>query len=242
MAPELSIVIPTLNEEKYLPKLLASLVMQTYSDFEVVVVDGDSRDKTAEIAKSFNKILSIKTIIEKERSIGLARNCGGEAAKGKYILFLDADVILDDDFLERALIEFKYRNLDIATARMRPLSSRNIDFLIRILSNTTLLVCQYFFPLAFGFCILCKKEVFDITKGFDSTIKLGEDSNFIKKAAKKNFKFRVLMRPKIPVSVRRLDRDGRLKTVIKYYTVVPHWILVGEVRDDRFKYRFGEYE
>lgn len=242
MVPELSIIIPTLNEEKYLPKLLASLVTQTYNNFEVIVVDGDSKDKTAEIAESFKKILDIRTIIEKKKSIGLARNLGGEAANGAYILFLDADVILDDDFLERAVIEFKYRNLDIATARIRPLSSRKTDFLIRILSNTTLVVSQYFFPLAFGFCILCRKEVFNITRGFDSTIKLGEDSNFIRKAASKNFKFRVLMRPKIPVSVRRLDMDGRLNTVIKYYTVIPHWILVGEVRDDRFKYRFGEYE
>ena len=87
---KLSIVIPAKNEEKYLPKLLASVKKQSFKDYEIIVADNNSKDKTKEIAKSYG------CKIVKGGLPGKGRNAGAKIAKGEIILFLDADVILPD--------------------------------------------------------------------------------------------------------------------------------------------------
>lgn len=92
--PKISVIIPTKNEQDNLPKLLKSLAKQTFEDFEVIVVDNNSIDKTAEIAKKFtNKVFTAGP----ERSS--QRNFGVRIAKGKYVLFLDADMELEPTVL-----------------------------------------------------------------------------------------------------------------------------------------------
>ena len=74
-----SIVIPSLNEEKYLPKLLEDLAAQTYSDFEVIVVDGNSKDETVKRSLEFKKsLLSLEVISSKERNVSHQRNLGAK--------------------------------------------------------------------------------------------------------------------------------------------------------------------
>jgi glycosyltransferase involved in cell wall biosynthesis len=89
----LSIVIPTFNEEKYLPGLLKTLQEQTFKDYEIIVADNDSSDATRTIA-----------VMAGARVVGgglpaRGRNLGAEVARGEWLLFLDADVILPSDFL-----------------------------------------------------------------------------------------------------------------------------------------------
>ena len=81
--PHFSIVIPCLNEEKYLPKLLTNLEKQTLKDFEVIVVDGQSEDKTLAKATSFNNRLKIKTLKADKRNVSFQRNLGAKNAKGE---------------------------------------------------------------------------------------------------------------------------------------------------------------
>jgi len=86
--PFFTIVIPTLNEENYLPRLLEDLSNQTFpkEQFEVIHVDGDSDDKTVALAKSFNKKISIKSIVIKKRNVSTQRNKGAQMhqANGSY--------------------------------------------------------------------------------------------------------------------------------------------------------------
>lgn len=89
MKPSLSVIIPTLNEEKYLPLVLKSLKL--ISPDEVIVVDGGSKDKTYEIAKSLGA-----RVILSEKGRGNQLKAGAEASKGDLLLFLHADTqILD---------------------------------------------------------------------------------------------------------------------------------------------------
>ena len=91
----ISIIIPTLNEEKFLPKLLESLTVQTVKDFEVIVVDGSSKDKTVELAYTFSSKLPKLTIVVSGRaSLPLQRNLGAQKAEGDWLVFIDADSIL----------------------------------------------------------------------------------------------------------------------------------------------------
>ena len=126
----LSIVIPTLNEENYLPRLLNCLKKQKFKDYEIIVADADSKDKTREIAKSFG------AKVVKGGEIPYARNQAIKFAHGELILSLDADLILPDDFLENALKEFEKRNLDVATFCLSPISKELIP---KILFNKSII-------------------------------------------------------------------------------------------------------
>ena len=86
----LSIIIPTLNEEKYLPRLLESIRRQNFSDYEIIVSDGGSSDKTEEIAKSFKATFFVDSSI---RHPSAQRNNGARISKGDTLLFLDADSV-----------------------------------------------------------------------------------------------------------------------------------------------------
>src|SRR6266480_923896 len=96
-----SIIIPTLNEEHYLPKLLTDLQKQTQQNFEVIVVDGKSEDNTKEQAISFAKKLPLKFIETPTRNVSHQRNLGAKHALGAYLFFLDADTRIDRDTIEK---------------------------------------------------------------------------------------------------------------------------------------------
>src|SRR5438067_2439998 len=104
MIDELSIITPALNEEKYLPKLLSSIVSQHLpKKLQVIVVDGQSTDNTIKEAEKFKDSIPDLLILKTKRGIGYQRNRGAEKAKYKYLLFLDADVILPPNFFKRLL-------------------------------------------------------------------------------------------------------------------------------------------
>lgn len=95
-----SVVIPAHNEEKNLPYLLESINKQTYLSIETIVIDDSSTDKTAIIAKEHGA--TVYTRPRRERSI--QRNFGAKVAKGKYLLFLDADMELSSDVVKSCVL------------------------------------------------------------------------------------------------------------------------------------------
>lgn len=124
-----SIIIPTFNVEKYLSKCLESILLQTYSNYEIIIIDDLSLDKTKDIIERYRcKHKRIKTIFNKENSgPSMARQKGINIAKGEYIIFVDADdQYCDSNALKKiALITEKY-NSDCICFRYRTLHSHNI--------------------------------------------------------------------------------------------------------------------
>jgi len=105
--PKVSFVVPIYNAKKYLTKCLESLIAQTESDFEVLLIDDGSRDGSGAICKSFVKSDSrFKYFQQKNRGVSSARNVGIREAIGEYIAFVDAD-----DFIENHYVEFLYNVL-----------------------------------------------------------------------------------------------------------------------------------
>ena len=227
----LSIIIPTLNEEKYLPKLLESLKSQSFKDYELIVADFNSKDRTRSIAKKYG------CVIVDGGMPSAARNNGAKKAKGSFLFFIDADCTIGSSFLEKALDEIKKRNLDAAGCYSRPLSSNVFDKIILSMFNVWVCITQLFYPNAsFGF--FCRRSLHEKIKGFDENIRLSEDMDYARRAGKSG-KFRILNTVKICASARRFDEEGRLRLLLKLFLSGLYRIFFGEIKSDMFKYRFG---
>lgn len=100
-----SIITPSFNSEKFIAETIASVQNQTYSNWEMIIVDDCSKDKTVEIVeeiiKSDGRIKLIR--LEKNSGPAIARNTGIYAVSGKYMTFLDADDIWFSDFIENSI-------------------------------------------------------------------------------------------------------------------------------------------
>ena len=232
--PKLSIIIPCKNEEEHLPKLLASIKKQTFKDYEVIVADAHSTDRTKEIAKSSGAI-----IIEGGMP-GPGRNRGALRAKGEYLLFLDADVQLTSSrYLEDVIREFDDKKADIATCRVQPLSDLAVDQILHGAYNTFVKATELVRPHAPGFCMLVRRGTHEEINGFDEEVVFAEDHDYVQRAAKQGRTFRLLESHPIAASVRRLEKDGRLGIAIKYVYGELHMLMKGPFKKAPFKYEMG---
>lgn len=206
----LSIIIPTYNEEKYLPTLLKSIKKQDFKDYEVIVADANSEDDTVKIAKKYG----CRVITGGIPAIG--RNNGAKVAKGKYLLFLDSDLKLTEDYLSKVIYEFKMERLGIAITQMKPLSKKTEDKILHDLANLFMISVEKIKPHGAGcYGIIAKRALHEQCGGFNEELTFGEDTEYIERLAKKE-KFKVLRNAKIGVSTRRLEEEG-LTTLAKQY-------------------------
>lgn len=226
----ISIIIPTFNEGKYLPRLLRSIQKQSIQPKEIIVADAFSTDATRYLAKKFGCKIIDGGLPAK------ARNTGAKAATQELLLFLDADVVLPKNFLEKTLTEMSNRNLDIASCFVKPISSYTIDAVLHELSNYYLQLTKQFHPHIPGCCIFVKKSLHMQIKGFDESLELAEDHDYLKRA-KLGHKFGYLTSYKIPISVRRLTKEGRIKIVLKYIAIELHLVFLGKIDRNTFSYQ-----
>lgn len=225
----ISIITPTFNEEKYLPKLLECIKKQTHKDYEIIVADADSKDKTRQMARKYG------CRIVKGGLPAVGRNNGAKFAKGDIFLFLDADVQFSKDFLQNAIDESKERNLDVAGCYIHPLGNNAIDKIFFGIFNFWIFITQFFYPNASGSGIFCKKWLHVKVRGFDESIKLSEDMDYVKRCGKFG-KFRILRTAKSYISMRRFEKEGRFKVGFKLFLSAVYRIIFGEIRRDVFKY------
>jgi len=232
---KISIIIPTLNEEKLLPDLLKSIKRQKFKDYEVIVADADSTDKTRQIAQKHG------AKIVPGGKPGRARNNGAKAAQGEFLYFFDADVVLPPDFLQKSWDEIFERYLELASCNFKPLSDRPIDQVLHGIANNYIALSQFSQqPLAGGACILISRRLFERVGGFDEKLVLTEDHDLIERAAKFRH-FRILFSTEILISVRRLEKEGRVGISRKYLQTVLHKGVFGKVNSQIFKYDFADY-
>lgn len=112
--PKFSIIIPVYNVEKYIEKCLDSIFNQTLKDFEIIVVNDGTKDKSIELIKNYD----IKIINQKNQGLSAARNRGVKEATGEYLLFLDSDDYLEKDTLKELNKSLK-NNPDIVRFQIR---------------------------------------------------------------------------------------------------------------------------
>ena len=110
--PFFSIIIPVYNKEQYIQKCIDSIIAQTFEDFEVIVVNDGSTDSSKKILESITDS-RFRVITIPNRGVSNARNIGLQKAIGEYILFIDADDYINNDYCYIINKEIKQSNTDL---------------------------------------------------------------------------------------------------------------------------------
>lgn len=118
--PLVSIIVPAYNVEQFVKKTLDSIRKQTFSDYEVIVINDGSTDMTKEILKEFCEMDSRFNVIDQEnQGVSAARNNGLRMAKGKYVVFYDADDFIPRSALEKMVYTAESKGADLVIGRLK---------------------------------------------------------------------------------------------------------------------------
>lgn len=240
MTKDISVIIPTLNEHKRLPKLLDSLIDQTEKKFEVIIVDAQSEDNTLEEVKKYQQRLPLTLLSTSVRNVGHQRNLGAGKAKTDYLMFCDADIGLDKEFLSQVLAKLNQIQVDFATTRGIPDSRRKSDVFLTYGTQAAMFIAAYVKkPFMSGENLIIKKKVFDAIGGFDEKVILADDHALVQKAAGLGYKGRVFWFPTHLFSFRRFEREGRLVVIRKYLKAFFHLLVKGPIKTQIYNYHMG---
>jgi glycosyltransferase involved in cell wall biosynthesis len=185
----ISFVIPAHNEEAVLGATLDALLTAARAlkrEFEVIVVDDASTDRTAEIAHQ----RAVRVVNLSLRQISAVRNAGAKAARGDLLIFIDADTLVSEPTLRAALAAIESGAIGGgARVKLEPNAPRWAK-------NFTALIVILFFRLrwAAGCFVFARRDVFERVGGFDQEYFLGEEL-FISRALKRHGKFVIVPEP-----------------------------------------------
>lgn len=232
--PNISVIIPTLNEENYIGSLLQALQKQTIKPKEIIVVDGHSSDNTQKIVKQFKHVKLLFSI----KNPALQRTIGGKKASGDLLIFLDADVFPQKNFLEKVLLLHNKKHFNIACPfYVGYPGSLTINAVYGVFDFIFFLF-QNIWPSGAGSCIIIEKKVFEVENGFNSAYTY-DDIEFIRRAAKKR-KF-CIVPLLLKVSDRRFRKYGTLSMLAQYLLLSIFFIVNQFGAANKVPYVFDGY-
>lgn len=213
----ISIIIPTLNEEKFLPNLLDSLVHQTEKSFDVIVVDGSSTDKTVAVAESFMTKLSLRVLRGQQANQSMQRNKGAGLVRGSWLVFVDADSVLLPYFIERMIVFIDQKHPSLFTTWFMPDSDEAGDGMLALLANMavegSLLLHRPFAP---GPLTIISRDAYERIGGYDEDHAFHEDMDLSLRAYDLGIPLSVLSETLCVWSLRRIRKEGKLKLARQY--------------------------
>jgi len=207
---QVSVIVPTLNEEKEIEKCLASIRKQDTSlTYELIVSDAYSEDKTVDIAKKY-----ADKVVYAERGIWRGRNKGAEVARGDVLVFIDADTSIPPNYLDVVYAVLKDRTIAALTCGFRfSKKSKRLDTAANLLNDYFTFRYLTGRGTLSGFNLCTTREVFDAVGGFpNSPIEDGKFGELASKFGRIVF----LPEPKVETSSRRLESQG-LHGALSYY-------------------------
>ena len=210
----ISIIIPTYNEEKNIENCLNSLLNQTLprKEYEIIVVDGQSKDKTVSIAKKY----ADKVIQQKSKGVGGARNDGVKLAKYDLIATTDADCIVPKNWLEIITKDLENNKVVCVYGQQKPLENTFKNRLyLKVFNISTLLASYLGIYLPVGANMGFRKKPFLEIGGY-KTYSAGDDYELPLRFKKKG-KLIYDTQMKILFSMRRYEEDGIIKTLFDWW-------------------------
>jgi len=182
----ISIILPVYNGENFLVSAIESILGQTYQNFELIIVNDCSTDRSLEISEKYQKIDSRIKIISNftNKKLPLSLNIGHQSAKGKYITWTSHDNLLKKNFLEELFRVMERGQVDIVFSNYDIIRSDNSFKRIQVAGPAEYLLIGNYIGASF----LYKKEVFEGLNGYDPELFLIEDYDFWMRALT-NYRF-----------------------------------------------------
>ena len=194
--PKISVIIPIFNKEKYIKKSLESVINQSFKDFEIIIIDDGSTDKSAEIIGNF-KDKRIHFFQQENKGVSYTRNRGVSLAKSDLIAFLDADDIWFDKHLQTIVYlaeKYPYAQF-FGTAYQIKYNDKFIKKFIFDFNGLNDFILKKFYKYIKGSPIFytsnfgIRKDIFEKEKGFRTDLH-GEDTElFYRLGFKYNFAY-----------------------------------------------------
>lgn len=211
MSLDYSIIIPAYNEEDYLPKTLDALqeaMPKLDLSGEIIVVDNNSSDRTAQIAGEHGATV----IFEAINQISRARNVGAKAAQGQYLIFVDADTLIPLELLQQAINNLESGKIIGGGACVA--GDMPLQFSMRLLLNLWNFISIQSQNAAGSF-IYCQRDAFEEIGGFSEAVYASEEiwlSRDMKKLGKKRKQtFKIIEQPPVITSMRKMQWYSPIK-------------------------------
>lgn len=239
MKPFLSIIIPTLNEEKFIPQLLSDLQKQKEKNFEVIIVDGRSEDHTRNKVLMYKNILSMTFFENDKKNVAYQKNFGAHKSNGSFLVFLDADARIKRFFTQtlqkniqekKGLVFLPYNKPDEKNSQAQFLF-KFINYLVELSQSTG----KPFSTMGMIF----EKDFFQIIGGFDEQVFLAEDHKIIQEAHEWGVRAKLLNNIKVTFSLRRMRREGYWSLFYKYLVATAHILFKGDIKKKIYDYEMG---
>lgn len=212
--PVVSVIIPALNEEKYIGASLSSIRRQKFSKpYEIIVGDGMSTDKTLKIAKDHGA----RVVHETYGTPAGGRHTAALVARGKILVFTGADVEVTPGWLERITAPFADKTVTGALGSVSPLDGNWLDGpLTWLLRPIAALMNFISLPYAYGENMACTAAAYEKCGGFNPNLVTAEDTDFAIRL-RKTGKFVFVPGANVKVSMRRVRKWGYWKYITFHF-------------------------
>ncbi len=234
MSMDLSVIIPAYNEEKYIGKCIRSIKNQNKEmEYEIIVSDSQSTDSTAHIARK----AGVKVVLGPKKGPAFGRNLGAKEAKGKYLLFIDADATLDKNTFSALSDEIKDKKKAVFLAMLKQDKddkTMNAAFKTFNIMNGFLIKHASKLAVYTGSFICIRSDVFKNIGGFNNKFNLSEDRDLVIKAMKYG-DLGVLKDVYVKVSTRRINKYGWPKfLLLHFYSHMFYTLFKHPLKNDRY--------
>ena len=187
---KISVIVPVYNVEKELPRCIESLLTQTYSNFELLLINDGSSDGSPEIMERYaEKDPRIRTLHKKNGGVSSARNRGLEQAKGEYVCFVDADDVVASCYLEWLCRAIQESRLPLAICKQVDFEEKETDPFCDLPTEMPALKTHKIENYTFwdeNVCTRCVRGMMraDLVRDirYDEQIAIGEDALFMVQA------------------------------------------------------------
>lgn len=202
----ISILIPAYNEEKFISQTIDSIhhsfSQVDFHSYEIIVCDNNSNDATADIAHSKGVIV----VFESHHQIAKARNTAAQIAKGNWLIFIDADTLLNAELLKETIQVFKSGQIGAGGAALK-FDAEKLPWMIQLWLGLWNWI-SITFKLAAGSYLYCYREAWFDIGGFDERMYVAEELRFSRKlkswCRNKGLQFKILGRTPIVTSSRKM--------------------------------------